>query len=56
MLYILIALIALVMIYFFLSYYVAGTAIHLNRQPVPKNPRDYGMDFENIESKSAGNA
>jgi uncharacterized protein len=39
---------ALVAIYFFLSYFIAGTIIHLNRQPVPKSPRDYGMEFENI--------
>jgi pimeloyl-ACP methyl ester carboxylesterase len=48
-----IAVLALVLIYFLLGYFVAGTIIHLNRQPVPKNPRDYGLDFENIEFRTA---
>jgi pimeloyl-ACP methyl ester carboxylesterase len=42
-------IIALVLAYLFLGYFIAGSIIHLNRQPVPKNPKDYGMDFENIE-------
>ena len=46
---ILIVLLAIALIYLFISYFIAGTVIYLNRQPVPKNPRDYGMDFENIE-------
>jgi hypothetical protein len=53
MLYVLIAVIAVVLIYFFLTYYVAGTTIYLNCQPVPKDPKDYGMEFENIELKPA---
>ena len=44
---------ALVFIYLFLCYYLAGTIIHLNRQPVPKNPKDYGMVFENVEFRSS---
>jgi alpha/beta superfamily hydrolase len=55
MLYVLIAVIALVLVYLFLGYYVAGTTIHLNRQPVPKNPKDYGMEYENIEFKAVDN-
>jgi len=38
----------LAIVYFAVSYIVAGTIIHLNRQPVPKNPADYGMEYENI--------
>lgn len=46
-------IIALILIYLFVSYYVAGTAIHLNRQPVPQTPKDYGLDFESIEFTAA---
>lgn len=42
-------IVALVLIYLSLCYFLAGTIIHLNRQPVPKTPGDYGMDFEDIE-------
>jgi uncharacterized protein len=48
-----IVIVAIVLIYLFLCFFVAGTIIHLNRQPVPKNPHDYGMDFENIEFKTS---
>jgi hypothetical protein len=47
--YVLIVVAVVILIYLFLCYFLAGTTIHLNRQPVPKNPKDYGMDFENIE-------
>jgi uncharacterized protein len=43
----------LILVYLFISYFIAGTIIHLNRQPVPKNPKDYGMDYENIEYKAS---
>ena len=49
---ILAVLCVLALIYLFTSYFIAGTIIHLNRQPVPKNPGDYGMDFEHIEFKT----
>jgi uncharacterized protein len=42
-------ILVLALIYFFLGYLIAGTIINLNHQPVPKNPRDYGLDYENIE-------
>ena len=42
-------IIVIALIYLFLSYFLAGTIIHVNRQPVPKNPGDYDMRFENIE-------
>lgn len=47
--YLLIAAAAIILLYLFVCYFIAGTIIHLNRQPVPKNPKNYGMDFENIE-------
>ena len=55
MLYIIviIVLVVIALIYLFISYFISSTIIHLNRQPVPKNPRDYGMDFENIEYKTS---
>jgi hypothetical protein len=49
MIYAIIIVAILVLLYFFICYYIAGTIIHLNRQPLPKNPKSYGMDFENIE-------
>jgi pimeloyl-ACP methyl ester carboxylesterase len=36
-------------------YYLARATIHLDRQPVPKTPADYGMDFQNIEFRTADN-
>jgi uncharacterized protein len=36
-------------LYWLIAYIVSGTVVHLNRQPVPKNPGDYAMDFENIQ-------
>ena len=48
-----IVILAIVLIYLFTCYFIAGTIIHLNRQPVPKNPRDYGMEFEHIEFKTS---
>jgi len=44
---------AIALIYLFLSYFIVGSIIYLNRQPVPKNPRDYDLDFENITFNSA---
>lgn len=37
----------------FFCYFISRTTIHLDRQPVPKTPRDYGMDFQSIEFKTA---
>src|SRR3989304_6917874 len=39
--------------YVFFCYFISRTVIHLDRQPVPKTPKDYGMDFQNIEFKTA---
>jgi len=49
----LIIILVVAFIYLFTCYLIAGTIIHLNRQPVPKNPKRYGMDFENIEYKTS---
>ena len=51
-LYIIAIIITVVLIYLYICYFIAGSIIHLNRQPVPKNPDDYGMPFENIEFKA----
>jgi uncharacterized protein len=55
MIYLIVLLIVLVLaiIYFILGYFIADSIIHMNRQPVPKNPSDYGMKFENIEFKTS---
>jgi hypothetical protein len=54
MIYLIILFIVLVLalIYFILGYFIADSIIHMNRQPVPKYPLDYGMSFENIEFKT----
>ena len=48
-----IAIVFLALVYLALSYFIADSAVHQNRQTVPKNPGDYGMKFENIEFKAA---
>ena len=50
---VIIVLAALAVIYLLVSYFISGSIIHLNRQPVPKNPGDYGMNFENVEFKAS---
>lgn len=53
MTYLLVAVAAIILIYLFICYFLAGTIIHLNRQPIPKNPKNYGMNFENIEFRTS---
>jgi predicted alpha/beta hydrolase len=48
-----IIVLAVVFLYIFIGYFIAYSAIHQNRQPVPKNPGDYEMSFENIEFKTS---
>jgi dienelactone hydrolase len=43
----------LAIVYFLLAYIISGTIVFLNRQPLPKKPSDYGMDFESIEYKTS---
>ncbi len=42
-------ILALIIIYFAAAYIISGTVVYLDRQPVPKNPADYDMDFEAVE-------
>jgi alpha/beta superfamily hydrolase len=42
-----------VSVYALLCYFISRTIIHLDRQPVPKTPKDYGMNFQNVEFKTA---
>ncbi|MBN2015353.1 alpha/beta fold hydrolase [Candidatus Dojkabacteria bacterium] len=53
MIYIIIGLATVTSIYLVLCYFLAGTIIYLDRQSVPKNPSDYGMDFEDIEFQAS---
>jgi pimeloyl-ACP methyl ester carboxylesterase len=53
LLIIIIPFVFLALVYLGLSYFIAYSAVHQNRQPVPKNPGDYGMKFENAEFNSA---
>ena len=39
--------------YVSVCYFLSRPIIHLDRQPVPKTPKDYGMDFQNVEFKAA---
>jgi uncharacterized protein len=48
-----IVIVFLALAYLVLSYFIAYSAVHQNRQPVPKNPGDYGLKFENISFMSA---
>ena len=52
--YILIALIGISLIYVLFSYFLSGTILFLNRQPVPKNPKDYCMDYESVGFMASG--
>ena len=53
MLYLIIVLVAVLTLIKAISFYISGTIIHLNRQPVPKTPEVYGMDFEPVEFKTS---
>jgi len=39
-------------VYIVFSFFISRTVIHLDRQPVPKTPKDYGMDFKDIQFKA----
>ena len=43
----------LAIIYFLFCYFLSGTILYLNRQQIPKNPKDYGLDFENVEFRAS---
>lgn len=48
MIYIILIIIFLIVEYLSFSYFAAYSITHLDRQPVPKNPKNYGMNYENI--------
>lgn len=43
----------LAIIYFLFCYFLSGTVLYMNRQPVPKNPKDYGLEYENVEFRAS---
>jgi uncharacterized protein len=47
-----IIIIVIISIYLAICYILSSTILYLNRQPVPKSPRDYELDFEPIDFKS----
>ncbi|MBM3708928.1 MAG: hypothetical protein FJW61_00700 [Actinobacteria bacterium] len=51
--YIASGIIFLAIIYFLFCYLLSNTILYLNRQPVPKNPKDYGLEFEDVEFKTS---
>jgi dienelactone hydrolase len=51
--YVFAALILLASIYFGFCYFLSGTILFLNRQPVPKDPSDYGLVFEDVNFTSS---
>jgi dienelactone hydrolase len=55
MIFLIVALVivALFSVYIILCLFIAYFAIHQNRQPVPKNPGDYDLKYENVEFKAA---
>jgi pimeloyl-ACP methyl ester carboxylesterase len=44
----LLLLLLLLVAYLITAYVVSGLIVHLDRQPVPKTPLDYGLDFEAV--------
>lgn len=38
--------------YLITAYVISGMIVHLDRQPVPKTPRDYGLDFESVSFRT----
>ncbi|MDD1770180.1 MAG: alpha/beta fold hydrolase [Methanomassiliicoccales archaeon] len=44
--------IVIVLAYLALCYVLSRTILHLDRQPVPRTPKDYGMDFERADFRT----
>jgi pimeloyl-ACP methyl ester carboxylesterase len=44
--------VALLAIYVAASYVISGLIVHLDRQPLPKTPRDYGLAFEAVSFRT----
>jgi dienelactone hydrolase len=51
MIYVIIVLILVLLIYLAAGYVSAYGVVHLDRQPVPKTPGDYGLGYQPIELK-----
>src|SRR4030065_804854 len=41
--------------YLLFCYFLLRAVIHWDRQPVPKTPADYGLDYQNVEFTTADN-
>jgi len=48
-----VSLSVVIFVYVAICYFLSRTLIYLDRQPVPKTPKEYGMDFQNVEFKAA---
>jgi uncharacterized protein len=48
----LLTVLGFVAVYLLTAYVISGMVVYLNRQPVPKTPRDYGLDFEAVAFRS----
>ena len=42
-----------VLAYVLLSFFLSRMLVHLDRQPLPKTPKDYGMDFQPVDFKAS---
>jgi dienelactone hydrolase len=45
----------LIFVFLLLGYILSRAVIHLDRQSVPKNPADYGMDYQKVDFSAADN-
>ena len=45
-------LMVLLAVYLLIAYVISGMIVHPDRQPAPKTPRDYGLDFQAIAFRS----
>lgn len=55
MIYLLSIIVLLILAYLITSYIAAYGTVHLDRQPVPKNPQNYTMNYEDITLKPSDN-
>lgn len=51
--YIIAGIIFLGIIFVLFCYFLSGTVLYLDRQPLPGNPGDYGLDFEDIKFEAS---
>jgi pimeloyl-ACP methyl ester carboxylesterase len=50
--FLIVLVLVLLVMYVVASWIVSGIVVHQNRQPVPKTPRDYGIDYEAVSFRS----